>query len=119
MYVRDPALLRRPARWLNAMVRTWNAWFLWFWINAFVILLLNVMPKDLVQPLVPICLGLFFIFGLLGLAALPAWFAIRFGLVKCPCCGSKYDNRKLGYMLERKCDNCGFDVANVSRQGDF
>ena len=120
MYVRDPLMLRQPTRWLNAIVRISNALLFGFWVYAFLFLLLfYIVPKDIVRSIAPALFAVSLAYGVLAIIAMPFWCAIRFGFVKCPCCGSRYDSRIFAFMLERKCGNCGFDVGSCSRQGDF
>jgi hypothetical protein len=120
MYARDPVILRRPARRLNAIVRVSNALLLGFWVYAFLLLLLlYVVPKDIVRSIAPALFTLSLAYAVLAIITAPFWCAIRFGFIKCPCCGSRYDSRVFAFTLERKCGNCGFDVSSCSRQGDF
>jgi hypothetical protein len=119
MCVRDPTVLRQSARRLHAMVRVFNVWFVLFLAFAFLILLATPLPDWVWRPALPLLKALGIAVGALALLAWPAWFAIRLGVVKCPCCGSRFANRVFSFVLERNCDNCGFDVSRVSRQGDF
>jgi hypothetical protein len=119
MYVRDPSLLRRPARRLYTMVRLANWWLILFSLVAITLLAIDVFPGPFWRLVMPAFEVVFVSFWLLALIAIPSWFAIRFGLVKCPCCGSRFTSSSFSWLFDRKCDNCGFDVSNVKRQGDF
>ena len=119
MFVRDHAALRSPARRLNALVVISNVWFVLFFAIALVLLALHLLTPELGARLFPAVQPFIAAAVLLAIPAWGAWFAIRMGLIKCPCCGDRFANPKFGYSLSRKCENCGFDVRTLSRQGDF
>jgi hypothetical protein len=115
MYERDPAVLKTPARRLNAMVRIFNAWFTLFWVLGLILVSLNLLPHSAWLPFLPVLVILGAAYFLLALIAWPAWFAIRLGIVKCPCCGLRFANPGFSFTLDQKCVNCGFDVRTASR----
>jgi hypothetical protein len=119
MFVRDPAMLKSSARRLNAMVVIANAWFVLFWVVALLIAAVNLLGADARSAFWPTLQLLIGATVFVALLAWPAWFAIRLGVIKCPYCGERFANPKFGFSLSRKCDNCGFDVHTVARQGDF
>jgi len=119
MYVRDPSALRRPASRIDAMVRIFNVWFSLFLLYALLILLMNIMPVEIRRPFLPLLEAYVWLVFVLAAIAWPAWFAIRLGLVKCPCCGLRFSHAVFSFSLSKECDNCGFNVRTVSRRNDF
>ena len=119
MYVRDPATLRRPSILLCLMVHSFRLWFGLFWGLIALVLMVNLVPKEVREWLVPILRMAGGTLAALSFVALPSWFAMTFGLVKCPCCSSRFFNGTFRFPLRRDCDNCGFNPCTRSRAGDF
>jgi len=119
MYVRDRLVLRKPAYWLNTAIWVVNIWLGMFLLIALAIALLALLPDDARAPLIPALRLTTSAFGIITIVAVPTWFAFKLGIVKCPCCASRFTGSPLAFTLNRRCGNCGFDVQSVSRQGDF
>jgi hypothetical protein len=119
MIVRNPDVLRAPARRMNVLIALFNVWIYAFALLALLIVLTSLLPETSRGSLKGLMVGMSWVVVVLGVLVTPGWFAIRLGFIKCPCCGETFGSDKLGWHLARACANCGFDVRTVSRPGDF
>jgi hypothetical protein len=116
-YVRDPALLARPARRVRLYRR---------FANLLAALMGIIVILGVVNALAPSLHAIvFWVWAPFGLAAtavaVPGFLShigFAWGFIRCPCCSEPFHG-KVGLSIPRTCDNCGLDVVTVSRQGDF
>jgi hypothetical protein len=116
-YVRDPALLARPARRIRLYRRFANL------LSALmgIIIALSVL-NALVPSLKAVLFWVWAPFGVAALAvSLPGFLShlgFWWGFIRCPCCSAPFLGR-VAIPIANTCENCGFDVSTVSRRGDF